>query len=40
MSLLRIVTDSTADVPAELAAELDIFVVPVQVFWVVEVFRD
>ena len=37
---LRIVTDSTADVPPQLASELQIAVVPCQVFWGEEVYRD
>ena len=40
MSGLRIATDSTADVPAELAADLQIVVVPCQVFWGEDVYRD
>lgn len=37
---LRIATDSTADVPAALASELEITVVPCQVFWGNEVYQD
>ncbi len=40
MSRLRIATDSTADVPAGLAAELQIVVVPCVVFWGEEVYQD
>ena len=40
MSGLRIATDSTADVPAGLAADLQIVVVPCQVFWGEQVYRD
>nr|NIV29763.1 DegV family protein [Anaerolineae bacterium] len=40
MSVLRIATDSTADVPAELAADLGIVVIPCQVFWGEEIYRD
>ena len=40
MSGLRIATDSTADVPPGLAADLQIAVVPCQVFWGEEVYRD
>lgn len=40
MAVLRIATDSTADVPAALAAELQIAVIPCQVFWGKEVYRD
>ena len=40
MAVLRIATDSTADVPAALAAELQIVVIPCQVFWGEEVYRD
>ncbi len=38
--LVRIVTDSTADLPAELATELGIVVVPLQVIFGSETFRD
>jgi len=38
--LVRVVTDSTADLPAEEAAELGITVVPLQVIFGEEVFRD
>jgi DegV family protein with EDD domain len=38
--LVRIVTDSTADLPAELIADLDITVVPLQVLFGTESFRD
>ena len=37
---VRVVTDSTADLPAELAAELAITVVPLQVIFGEETFRD
>jgi len=37
---LRIATDSTADVPATLAAELEITVIPCQVFWGSEIYQD
>ncbi len=37
---LRIATDSTADVPAALAAELEITVVPCQLFWGDDVYQD
>ncbi len=40
MSGLRIATDSTADVPAGLAADLQIVVVPCEVFWGEEVYQD
>ena len=40
MAVLRIATDSTADVPAALAAELQIAVIPCQVFWGNEIYRD
>ena len=40
MAGLRIATDSTADVPPGLASELQIVVVPCQVFWGEEVYRD
>lgn len=40
MSELRIATDSTADVPAGLAADLQIAVVPCQVFWGEQVYLD
>ncbi len=40
MARLRIATDSTADVPVALAAELQITVIPCQVFWGEEVYRD
>jgi DegV family protein with EDD domain len=40
MSGLRIATDSTADVPAGLAADLQIVVVPCEVFWGQEVYQD
>ena len=40
MSGLSIATDSTADVPVGLAADLQIAVVPCQVFWGEEVYRD
>ena len=40
MSVLRIATDSTADVPVKLAAALQIAVIPCQVFWGDEVYRD
>jgi len=37
---VKIVTDSTADIPAELAREYNITVVPLKVFFGDEVFRD
>lgn len=37
---VRLVTDSTADIPAEIAAELAITVVPLQVIFGSETFRD
>ena len=40
MAVLRIATDSTADVPAALADDLGIAVIPCQVFWGEEVYRD
>lgn len=40
MTALRIVTDSTADVPPRLAFGLQIAVVPCQVLWGEEVYRD
>ncbi|MGD8904962.1 MAG: DegV family protein [Anaerolineae bacterium] len=40
MAGLRIATDSTADVPPGLASDLQIAVVPCQVFWGEEVYRD
>lgn len=40
MAGLRIATDSTADVPPGLASELQIAVVPCQVFWGEEVYQD
>lgn len=40
MAVLRIATDSTADVPAALASELEITVIPCQVFWGQEVYQD
>jgi DegV family protein with EDD domain len=40
MPVLRIATDSTADVPDELAADLGIVVIPCQVFWGEEIYRD
>jgi DegV family protein with EDD domain len=38
--LVRIVTDSTADLPAELAGDLSITVVPLQIIFGEETFRD
>ena len=38
--MLRVATDSTADVPAGLAADLQIVVIPCQVFWGEEVYQD
>src|SRR5690554_6930292 len=38
--MVRIVTDSTADLPAELVAELGITVVPLNVHFGEETFRD
>jgi DegV family protein with EDD domain len=40
MNQVRIVTDSTADLPAELAAEFDIAVVPCQVYFGQQSYRD
>jgi DegV family protein with EDD domain len=40
MSPVRIVTDSTADIPPGLAAELDVAVVPCQVYFGDEAYRD
>jgi DegV family protein with EDD domain len=40
MKPVRIVTDSTADIPAALAAELGIAVVPCQIYLGQEVYRD
>jgi DegV family protein with EDD domain len=40
MQQVRIATDSTADIPASLVAELEIAVVPVQIIWGQEVFQD
>lgn len=40
MAMLRIATDSTADVPPALAEELQIAIIPCQVFWGEEVYRD
>lgn len=40
MSRTRIVTDSTSDIPASLAAALDITVVPCVVYFEQEMFRD
>jgi DegV family protein with EDD domain len=40
MGRVRIATDSIADVPAALVSEMDIAVVPCQVFWGEEVYRD
>ena len=40
MLVLRITTDSTADVPAKLAADLGIVVIPCQIFWGEDVYRD
>jgi DegV family protein with EDD domain len=37
---VRIATDSIADVPAALVSEMDIAVVPCQVFWGEQVYRD
>lgn len=37
---VRVVTDSTADIPPELASELDIAVVPLRVLFGDDVFRD
>ena len=37
---VRVVTDSTADLPPELAEELDITVVPLQIIFGTEAFRD
>ena len=40
MRQVRIATDSTADIPPSLVLELEIAVVPCQVFWGQEVYRD
>lgn len=40
MAALRIVTDSIADVPPDLASELQITVVPCQIFWGDEIYQD
>lgn len=40
MRSVRIATDSTADVPAALALELDIAIVPCQIFFEQEVYAD
>lgn len=40
MRRVKIATDSTADIPAYLASELDIAIVPCQVFWGQEVYQD
>lgn len=40
MGRVRIATDSIADVPAALVSEMDIAVVPCQLFWGEEVYRD
>jgi DegV family protein with EDD domain len=40
MSKVRIVTDSTADIPAALASSLDISVVPCAIYWGQESYRD
>ena len=40
MKQVQVVTDSTADIPAELAAELDIAVIPCLVYVGQDVFRD
>jgi DegV family protein with EDD domain len=40
MGQVKIATDSTADVPAALALELDIAIIPCQVFWGKDVYRD
>lgn len=40
MNTVRIVTDSTADIPPEIAAELGISVVPLQVIFGTEVYSD
>ena len=40
MSTVRIVTDSTADLPPQLAAELGITIVPLQVAFGADVYRD
>ncbi len=38
--MVKIVTDSTADIPAELAAELEIIIVPCNVHFGLETYRD
>jgi DegV family protein with EDD domain len=40
MRQVRIATDSTADIPPSLLSELGIAVVPCQVFWGQEIYRD
>jgi DegV family protein with EDD domain len=40
MRQVRIATDSTADIPPLLVSELEIAVVPCQVFWGQEIYRD
>ena len=40
MRRVRIVTDSTADIPAALQAELDIAVVACQIYWGSDVYQD
>ena len=40
MGRVRIVTDSTADIPAPLVSELEIVVAPVQIIWGQEVYQD
>ena len=40
MRRVRIATDSTADIPASFVSELEIAVVPIQIIWGQEVYRD
>jgi DegV family protein with EDD domain len=40
MRQVRIATDSTADIPPSLVSELEIAVVPCQVYWGQEIYRD
>jgi DegV family protein with EDD domain len=40
MKQVRVVTDSVSDIPASLAAELGIYVIPCQVYFGQEVYRD
>ena len=38
--MIKVITDSTSDIPPELAAELDIGVVPIYVVWEGQSYRD